>query len=389
MTLYFIVLAHFVLYMIPRKYHLKQEKKVFLFVTFALVFLMYGMREVTVGTDTKSYNNYFILYQNYSMKDLLFGNAWFKRLDPMFIAMSKMASLISNDTHVFLLVSGVLYALLITSFFARLQEEESYSFAYLFYSMYIICTGLNTMRQAFAIALLAHAFLSFREAKKKQALIICALAVLFHVSAILVAGVLSLYMLVGDSPKNAKRMKALSVLVIILGTLSYQYLFDRIGISEYSSSVSADVSIFNILLIGLFIVMWNLNKRGRASQYNAEEAFLETIMLSTLICCIMGGFAIGFIRMTSLQLPMLCFSFTYVFCSKKNYNISRGRAIIPIYTLIYFAHNVMANIGGIVPFVMWGGVNRTSPIIEDQKLFFKTYQYPRKGFKVRDWRVAA
>lgn len=353
MVLYFLVLTFFLFYIIPKKYHLEHENKVFLIFTFVFIFLMYGMRDVSVGIDTKSYDNYFTLYQNYSLKDLIFGNLWLKKLEPMFVVMAKLSSIISNDTHVFLIVSGLLYALLVTSLFAKLKEGERFYFAYLFYSMYIVCTGLNTMRQAFAIVLLAHAFLSFRELRRMKTLFFCILSVLFHICAILVAGVMCVYMVMGNNPKYAWLMKSLSIFAIVIGIVSYQFLFEKIGSVDYSSSGAADISMFNIILIALFMGLWMINKRKRVVQYNSEAEVLEIIMISTLICCVMGGFAVGFIRVTSVLLPMLCFSYTYIYCAEKSGNAMEGKVIIPLYTILYFTHQVLANIGGIVPFVIW------------------------------------
>ena len=79
MILFFTVLVYFTLYIIPRKNHFKQEEQVLLSVAFSLMYVMYEMRDITVGADTKSNNNCLILFQNNSLKDLTLGKVWFQR----------------------------------------------------------------------------------------------------------------------------------------------------------------------------------------------------------------------------------------------------------------------------------------------------------------------
>ena len=360
MIIYFVVLAHFALYLLFYKWADRQKKTIFLLVSFICIFIIYGLRNQTVGIDTVSYMKYFDLYAGYSLKDLIIGNSWFRRLDPAFIVLAKAVSLLGLDFNAYITITGVIYSIIFIALLFRINSYDRYKFAYLFFSLYFVCSGLNIMRQAFATLILLHAFLCFQQKKWKNTIILCVISSLFHAGAIIVCSLLLVYMIFGRTSNKAKLVKYLSVVGLVSIVFIYQFVFKLFGLEIYSSSEKADVSIYNIVaLIFLYLIYIYKKSLNKSDAYNYCSAFIETSIIASVVCCVLGGVSVGFIRITTIIFPFSIFALLDSingYC-KINKNILVMEISFYIFSLIYFCHSITSNIGGVVPFeFMWSKV---------------------------------
>lgn len=357
--MYWIVFIHFGFYIFLDKWSDKQKKRLFFIISFVLVFALYGLRSELVGIDTSHYKTYFNLYKDYSLKELLYSPLWFKRLEPLFIIIFKTPTLFSDEYQFALIIVGLLYSIILLSLLNRIDSIKRYKFAFLFYGMYFMCSGLNIMRQAFALIFILHAYLSFKNAKKGQTIVLCLFGILCHAVAIVITIVMLLYLFFGRSENKAKLLKYGCILGTVAIIFLYRYIFNAIGMSDYLSSESADFSIYNLMLSALVIVYWNLRKHQNRElvAYSSVNAFIETTMLLAFTCCVLGGFAQGFIRITTSLLPFL--SIAVVESDNKEVHSSSYLfldLIVYLFVALYFWHNLAGNIGGVVPFEFYWSV---------------------------------
>lgn len=340
------------------KWRLKesQKRKIFLIGTALIIGYIWIFRSVAVGTDTHSYITYFQLYKEHTLKELLFGNFWFKQMEPLFIVISKAILFFVADEYACLQGIGVLYTLLLLSVLFRLKDKELYIFAFAFYGFYVPCTGLNTMRQAFAMLLVMHAFIEFRNEKNFRAIVFSVLAVLTQYGAALPVLVLIVFMITKrDSKKAAKRMQALVILGSLVGCMMFEFLFARLGLTSYLGNERQAIGMIKFITAICIYSCYRLSFPDIDNRRSDKEIqLLNTILLLTMLMNVLGIVSSVFIRFASFLIPFSAIAATDIF-SAKDININTSLAIKTVCFIsvnVFFFHSLINNIGEIVPFTV-------------------------------------
>lgn len=163
----------------------KKETKVFLVSLSLLIWLMIGLRSTAVGADTHSYVENFVEYSKMSFSDMWRAAINYK--EPLFIIITWLSSLISNNYSVFLLVWALFPAISLYCIFRdELYEKNDYVIAFMvFFLLGLFAFYVAGIRQT---AALSFVLLSYKYIKNKKLLrfIICiAIAFLFHRSSLI------------------------------------------------------------------------------------------------------------------------------------------------------------------------------------------------------------
>ena len=340
------------------KWRLKesQKRKIFLIGTAIIIGYIWIFRSVDVGTDTHSYITYFQLYKDYTLKELLFGNFWFKQMEPLFIVISKTILFFVGDEYACLQGIGVLYTLLLLSVLIRLKGNDLYLFAFAFYGLYVPCTGLNTMRQALAMLLVMHAFMEFRNEKKLRMIAFSVLAVLIQYGAALPVIVLMTFMITKrDSKKAAKQVQALVILGSIVGCFMFEFLFTRLGLISYLGNERQAIGVVKFMTAICIYACYKLSFPDIDNRRSDKEIqLLNTILLLTMLMNVLGIISSVFVRFASFLIPFSAIVATDIFTTKGiNANTSLAiKTVCFVSVNIFFFHSLINNIGEIVPFAV-------------------------------------
>lgn len=164
----FVFLAFALLFVsISRKY-------IFLFFSFAVLFILSAYREYTVGTDTI---NYLLHFENVfvtSETRLEFAWNWLNRTVADF----------GGDFTDLLVLSALLY--LFPMYWVVYKDSKNANLSiFLYFSLYFYSYSLNIVRQMIAVSFVLLAFHLIQRHKKLFAIAVIFLASLFHLSALI------------------------------------------------------------------------------------------------------------------------------------------------------------------------------------------------------------
>lgn len=157
-----------------------KRKKIFLALSFGLMFLIMGFREIGVGTDTVLYTNSFVKYCSQSFSSVL-------SLDNsalVYALFNKIVSLFSQDPHA-ILVAGSAITLGLTAKFIYDNSEHVVYSTLLFIVFYHYFSAFNISRQYLAIMIIAYGFKYVKEKKIFKYIICCLLATFTHNTAVI------------------------------------------------------------------------------------------------------------------------------------------------------------------------------------------------------------
>ena len=161
----------------------KQVKQFYLNSIFLLLSLIMGLRGVSVGTDTESYQQIFhrIASSPVSLDDIGFFN---DSIEIGFLLYTKVLSLICNDYQFFLLISAFIFCFLMKRFI-EYSTKDYFIASVIFFSIGIYLAAFNIYRQMLAVAFVTNGWIFFSERNYIKAVLVTVLAVTFHVSAII------------------------------------------------------------------------------------------------------------------------------------------------------------------------------------------------------------
>ncbi|PKL22023.1 MAG: hypothetical protein CVV48_04700 [Spirochaetae bacterium HGW-Spirochaetae-4] len=150
-------------------------KKAYLFVVFTFISMLIGLRGIDVGKDTYAY----IFHYFYEVKN----NAVFRDSLEITINIIAWISLqFSSNYQLFLIINGVLIALLFSKFIFN-NSENVFLSTVIFLGMFFI-QSMNLMREWLAIGFGINALTLIRKGKKKSALLLILISISTHITAI-------------------------------------------------------------------------------------------------------------------------------------------------------------------------------------------------------------
>ena len=229
------------------------SKKAVWFIVFALS-LIAGLRALSVGIDSNTYDRWFDLIANGHQKRIYGVEASF-----MFICSLALA-VWNNTNFLFLLFALLTHGLVIFSFW---KNREHISFRWAVFSYYIMffTFSLNGVRQFAAVALVIYATNYIREGKYLRFLLTIMAAAMFHLSA-LVGCVYLLYEILFLKTFDRKRRVILIIVSAVVGSLgisltgyllnNYSGYFDRQATSAgIMMFVKIAMLILSVVIIGI------------------------------------------------------------------------------------------------------------------------------------------
>ena len=172
----------------------QQSKKIFLFLSFATMSVVLGLRGDDVGEDTRHYLHVFNCASNVKWSQMIHsvGMRTAYYTDPFgytdtiengFLALAKFVHLFTDDGHVFLFVVAVITCSLFARFiYDNCEKVILPTYIFLCESMFML--AFNGARQILACAIAVQAYTLIKKKRWKSAAVVLLLAALIHNTAL-------------------------------------------------------------------------------------------------------------------------------------------------------------------------------------------------------------
>ena len=172
-----------------KELHINYQKRNRIAITFFFVMLtaLVMLRHESVGNDTRNYLHYFKRFAVMNWEGLSRSG-----LEPGYVVLSKMISLVSQNPNFFLAVSGLLVSAMIYPTYKRLTIDASLTIV-LFCCMSTFYMLFSGIRQMLAIGIGVIAYDFARRRKLIFFILLVLLAMTFHTSAFMLALIYPLY----------------------------------------------------------------------------------------------------------------------------------------------------------------------------------------------------
>lgn len=267
-----------------------QRKKIFLWISFLILVIVSGFRDISVGTDTSSYVNMFNNINNISFS--------LSRYEIGFLYYLKLIRLITDNTTIFLLVNSII-CIGSTSIFVYKHSEDPCLSILLYIVLKSYFFQMTGIRQSLATAILLTAFsLLLTKLNLKNSIIsglLIALAILFHTMAL----VAYIPFLMWVWPKKrlinwitpSKTLKW-SIILSVTSFVLYPYIMRLVLLllpkySLYFSGIWSDsnysASLFKLLIQVAFLIAGVIYLQKKDKLFECDRFSLLMIMFSVIV----------------------------------------------------------------------------------------------------------
>lgn len=246
----------------------------------ALLTLIAGLRAVTVGIDTKTYDAVFSYVASGNFKSI-YG------MEESFLDICALLLTIWENNH-FLFV-GFAFISHTLCLFRLWKDREYIAFRWSVFAYYILffAFSLNGMRQFVAMSIVFYATAFVREQKYIRFILMVALASLFHTSALVGMAYLFFEMIFLRFFDRKRKMITFLLVVVggifgfsILSNLINQYAryFDR----QSSSFGIMTIAKFVLLILSVVIIETSSDKKERYRYLSVRWNFFVGLLLNSL-----------------------------------------------------------------------------------------------------------
>jgi len=323
-----LVYAHLLLVKVKNKY--------FIGLSFLVLFVLLGFRDVSVGTDTANYEQ--IFFRAISGDEL--------RHEVLWIAFNKFVNFLGGNFQAFLVISALLTLVPIYSIYFKYSPYPLFS-VLIYLTFYYYFYAFNIMRQGVASSLAFYSMLLFINGKNLR-FWVCILAASFvHFSVIIVIPALYLARIFRKINLSNFIIIILQCITSIIGLFFYrtfmsygqQYFYGNYEIEEFFSLFGTSLY---LILTNLFLIFVSSIIRNKNEWY---YMFVFFVLFSNLVVLIPYASRLTTVlgMSATLFLPLLLNN------NRLKYNVRFvGLGIILIYSLLVF-YRYIGN-GGILPY---------------------------------------
>lgn len=307
-----------------------KSKKLFIVgCSFSLLFLS-AFRGLSVGKDTISYNNIFLMYKDYSLKEI-FQNIFIRTqrggIESGYLLLNKLVGIFSDNSQSIIFVTSFLF-ILGMALFIYYNSNRVFTSVMIFLCLGLYLESFNIVRQCIAIVLVCNILTSLKYHRKVLAVLLGVTAVLFHETAII--GILPLFLL---KLKPSKTLFSIcSGMVFLIGVFynsilnifislfpKYSYLLDRAGSNAFGIKFVWLIEIIAVF-IAIYLLKWDEN--------NKKEIYVMGLMvILSIVLSYLGTYNIMFDRVS--------YYFSVYFIVFLPKVISNIKLIKPIRPIIY------------------------------------------------------
>lgn len=231
------------------KVNFQRNKTLFLFISYIAIIFVLGMRNQTVGVDTKSY---YIIFNKVSETPFseIMKSYYYLNIEIGYIFLMKFVSILGNY-YLFQIVVAFIACILFAKFIAD-NMNNYFLGVILFLGFDIFLLLFNISRQMLAVALIVNCWSYLNHGKKNRALILFILAGLMHTTAWLFMAIYLIYLI-----RNNRFIIRLLPIIGVVIIFSYKIILDKVAsiVPHYANYYGNHKT---ILEVGLSMVIWIL-----------------------------------------------------------------------------------------------------------------------------------
>lgn len=327
----------------------RTNKKLYMFVSGAILVFYSGFRDISVGIDTKTYYKIFLI-----IKDG--GTAYFN--EKTFVLFVRWLFIFFEDpAAIFFVMSAFTIGLFYFSFW-KLKDNYSISWMVLIFLLFYFARSMNIIRQYLAWAIVFYAITCMLQQKYFKSSVCIAIAMCVHLSAIVSFAILGLYLL-QDQSNIRNKFKNVLLLLVLIGSLLSGSILSAVDDSysryyRFNLSSIGYLSLYKILvLFGIVFLVKNnkIIKFGSKKIYNEYIDIDKRIVILYFVGIIFDSLSYFSSYMSRLGLFFLSFEFLFwgrVFKSKTNTSLYKAALLV---MLIYlYTNNIIGDGYGIFPY---------------------------------------
>ena len=161
------------------------RKKMFLIESFIPLILVMGLRDKTIGVDTKGYCNLFQLYSKMDFKTLIVTGGGDGSTDYLYLIYNKILSFICKDSRIIIFGNALIVCLLAMKLIYKQCNKYIFTSTVLFVVMCHYMYYFNATRQGMAILIMANAIFYLKNKELKKYILSLIVAVLIHTTSII------------------------------------------------------------------------------------------------------------------------------------------------------------------------------------------------------------
>lgn len=264
--------------------------------------LIAGLRDVSIGTDTKTYFNLFTYIKNTPV-----SQAFSYYIETGYFLLNKVVSMFTNNFNILLIAICIIVYRSIYKFIKNYSKNAIMSL-FLFITLGYFSSTMNIMRQYIALSFVLLGYNFYLKDNNIKFLLFIVLACFFHTSAILVIPIILMYHIIFSGKiETSILIKVVVSSVLLLITLFapyfssilfnnseyYNYIVDGAG---YDTSL---ISLNLIIKIIMSITYFYLNSKKLFIDKNANLKFFNYL---NLISCLMNILSGGLSMFTRLNI---------------------------------------------------------------------------------------
>lgn len=327
-------------------YAQKRESKFCVFILIMIVSLVAGLRDYSVGTDTKYYHTIFNNYYNG-------GGVYFREV--VFMYFSKvLMRFTGNDRIVFLFFSFLTNSLIIGRLW-KWRDKGSFALMVFLYLNIFFPESLNIMRQFVACAIIFWAFDYVIEKKYKKFILCVMIATCFHISSLVAFSFYPIHYWLTN--KNTVKKFVFSLLVFVSFVFAVIALrATAIEYAIYFESGIFDLGMITLARMLLFLSYIIIRMSGGNYTMNKNEELLidyVTILYGIGIGTMIIGSFYDQMNRVGLSFLLLGIPFEAIVVNKNRYRQLFQFAYI-LLAIVYFVLQVaIKGEQGIFPYSLW------------------------------------
>lgn len=223
----------------------RRNKRIYVFFISVCFFILAAFRAVTIGVDTRQFAG---AYQSIASDGTLDFDKY--RYEHGFVVLCFLLSRLTSNYQLLLIVVALFLTIGTGLFFYYFSKDVSMSF-FLFVTLNVFFSYLNTMRQALASVFVIIAFYFFEKDRKILALVLALLAPMFHQTAWLFVLMFPI-MLRRFTKRTFLGYAACTVLLFCLSGQVTQFIAFVMGKDEFYDPNHSESNYYGALIIFLF-----------------------------------------------------------------------------------------------------------------------------------------
>ncbi len=266
-----------------------RSQKALVVMALLLPAILAGLRDYSIGTDVQVYGNSWFYYARWNKATTYFRMATSSDIGIVYAFVNYFTSLFTGSPHWFYFVLNMLTVSLIYKAAKDNADLGDVPFAMLTYYFLFYNQTLNMLRQSLAIAFVACAFTFIRKQKMWPFMVYAMLAVLSHMTAVVVFVMYMIYKVVNGKFGNLAKIGILSgAAAVIVGFFPLMKILLQRGIlpmryMTYINNVSRGggyVRLFLLCMPYLLLLLFFVKKDSYKKERNVLICYL---IISTLI----------------------------------------------------------------------------------------------------------